>query len=160
MLFQLEPRPLEFLDAAPIRITESAVLRASPEAVFRAFADAPTWPAWFPLMTRARWTSPETSGLGAIREVSLLGLGSFREAFIAWEPGRRFAFTMTASSSPFASSIVEDFQLAGVDGGTRLDWVMGAAPRLLGKLAKPVVAAIMPRVVREAGRRLEARLRG
>jgi len=154
-MFSLEPQPLTFADTAPLRVTDSATVAASPGRVFDAFADTASWPRWFPLMHRARWVGPETAGVGSEREVALHLLGAYRERFIAWEPGERFAFTMTKSSSPMARAIVEDFRFTDVGGRTRIDWVLAADPRTLGKIARPALEQIMPRVFRRAGKQLE-----
>jgi uncharacterized protein YndB with AHSA1/START domain len=154
-MFSLDPQPLAFAESAPIRVTDSATVRATPDRVFEAFADTPSWTKWFPLMHRARWVSSETSGVGSEREVALRLLGAYRERFVAWEPGRRFAFTMTASSSPMARAIVEDFKFTEQGGSTRIDWVLAADPRTLGKIARPALEAIMPRVFRKSGQQLE-----
>ena len=158
-MFSLEPQPLAFADTAPLRVTDSATIEASPARVFGAFADTASWPRWFPLMHKARWVTAEIDQVGAEREVALRLLGGYVERFIAWEPGARFAFTMTQSSSPMARAIVEDFRFTGVDGGTRIDWVLAADPRTLGKIARPALEQIMPRVFRRAGKQLERYLR-
>lgn len=155
LLFSLVPQELGFVQAAPLRVSESIVVRASPERVFDAFADTEGWTRWFPLMYRAVWTSAEQAKVGAEREVALYGLGGYRERFIAWEPGARFAFTMTKASTPMARSIVEDFSFSREGDGTRIDWVLAADPRTLGKVARPGLELVMPRVVRKAGQRLE-----
>lgn len=154
-MFSLEPQPLSFADEAPIRVRDSAFVRATPERVFEAFADTANWTRWFPLMHRAEWIGSDTKKIGAEREVALYLLGAYRERFIAWEPGERFAFTMTASSSPMARAIVEDFRFSKSGGSTRIDWTLAADPKPLGKLARPALEAIMPRVFRKSGERLE-----
>src|SRR5688572_26569075 len=108
-MFRLEPQPLDFVDSAPLRVSDSAVVRAPAAKVFEAFADTESWPEWFPLMREARWVGTEKSRVGAEREVALLLLGRYTERFLAWEPAKRFAFTMTKSSSPLAKAIAEDF---------------------------------------------------
>ncbi len=155
MLFRLEPQPLSFADSAPLRVSDSATIRATPARVFEAFADASSWTRWFPLMFRARWLGSATSGVGSEREVALHGLGAYRERFVAWEPERRFAFTMTEASTPMARAIVEDFRFHDEGGHTRIDWVLAADPRTLGKILRPGLVRIMPRVFRASGPRLE-----
>lgn len=154
-MFALEPQDLSFTAEAPLRVRDSAFVRAKPERVFEAYADTASWPRWFPLMHRAEWIGSDIEKVGAEREVALYLLGAYRERFIAWEPAVRFAFTMTKSSSPMARAIVEDFQFSPSSGGTRIDWVLAADPKPLGKLARPALEAIMPRVFRKSGERLE-----
>lgn len=160
-MIALRPETLDFLERAPLRVSQSATIGATPLRVFAVFADAPSWPRWFPLMHRASWSSPEIEQVGAVREVALHGLGIYRERFIAWEPGSRFAFTMTETSSPLARAIVEDFQMSPVRDGeaTRLSWTLAAEPTTVGRVAKPFVEGIMRRVFLASGPRLEAYLR-
>ena len=74
-------------------------------------------------MHTAKWVSSEIECVGAEREVGLYGLGNYVERFLAWEPGQRFAFTMTESSSPLANAIAEDFKMSPVRDGaaTRIE---------------------------------------
>lgn len=160
-MIELRPVTLDFFEDAPIRVRETALVAASPARVFEAFADVGSWPSWFPLMHRAEWISGR-GGLGSEREVALRLLGVYREKFIAWDEGSRFAFTMTASSSPLARAIGEDFQFREAEGGraTRISWTLAADPTWLGKGLEPALRGVMRRVFLRSGIALEKHLRG
>lgn len=154
---ELEPVDLEWIGRAPQQIKVTARFSVAPDRVFAAFADAASWPSWFPMMTSAVSDGGAAGGLGGVREVALRGLGRFRERFIAWEPGR-FAFTVIATSSPILRRLGEDYRLTADGTGTRFDWTMGAELRGVGTVVAPMLRLIMRRVVARAGRNLERRL--
>lgn len=158
------PIGLDFFESAPLRITLTAVLPASPERVFAELAEPSAWLQWFPLMTKAAWTSQETQCVGAERFVTLRLFGSFAERFIAWEPPTggapgRFAFTMTATNSPMATAIGEDYRLTAAPSGARLDWVFAAEPTAVGRLVRPILQRVMTGLFARGLRNLDAHLR-
>jgi hypothetical protein len=117
------------------------------------------WLGWFPLMQRAEWTSSATSCVGAERAVALRLLGRFHERFLAWEPGKRYAFTMTASTSPLAKQMAEDWRLSREAGGTRIEWIVGAVPTALGRAGTPMLRAVTQRLFRQGTSNLGRLLR-
>ncbi|MEO8700917.1 MAG: SRPBCC family protein, partial [Kofleriaceae bacterium] len=127
--------------------------------VFAELADPVRWLDWFPLMRRAEWTSREKSAVGAERQVGLRVFGEFRERMIAWEPGKRFAFTMTASTSPLTARMAEDWRLSREGSTTRLDWIVGAFPTTIGKLGAPALRFTLTRMFRQGGSNLRRLLR-
>lgn len=148
----LAPTDLAFFETAPVQLRARFELPADPARVFAALADPAGWTRWFPGMYAAAWTSPATACVGAERLVKLKLYGHFVERMIAWEPGRRFAFTMVGSTSPMARAMAEDYLLAeGPHGTTTIDWCMAAAPSTLGRVAMPVMKPIMRRMFAKAG---------
>ena len=154
----MQPMTLAEIENAPFRVTKTAHFDATPEALWGQFADVTTWPQWFPMMYRAEWVTSATSGVGAAREVSLRVFGKYREQFIAWEPGARFSFTMTASTSPLVKQMGEDWKLTREGNGVRLDWTVGGVPTTVGKVGAPALRAVLSRLFVGGGANLAKRL--
>ncbi len=150
MWFAMVPSELAFVDEpSAVRIDVSATLPASPARVFAELADAASWPRWFDDMRSAHWTQGSAS-LGAVRKVTL-GLGTFEERMIAWEPGARFSFSIDGASVPLAKRIVEDWRLFPVSADeTRLDWSMIVAPTLISRVARPILEPVMRHMFRKS----------
>lgn len=155
----LPPVDLEWIARAPQIVTVTAHFTAAPGRVFGAFADAATWPRWFPLMRSATYREPIGGGLGRERDVALLTLGRFRERFIAWDDPTRYAFTAVATTSPMLARFGEDYRLTPDGSGTRLHWTMGAELRGVARAGAPALRLIMRRLLTRAARNLEQRLR-
>lgn len=158
---------LGFVERAPVRHVFSALVRAPRDAVFAAIADPPGWPAWFPGVRSARYSSPPPHGVGSIREADVSGT-RWVEEMIAWDERRRWAYTVIEASAPLASAQVEVFDVEDaadtllLDGtpSTRVTWTLAIEPRLLQKLSAPIAPLIMRRVFERAMASLEAKLRG
>ena len=156
MWFAMDRSELTFVDdPKALRIDASSICPAPPARVFEVLGDPSTWPRWFDDMRTAAWTSSETARIGAVRRVSL-GLGTFEERMIAWEPGTRFSFSIDGASVPLARRIVEDWRLSPIDGGkTKLEWSMVVAPTLLSRVLRPALEPMMKRMFRKSSEGLE-----
>jgi hypothetical protein len=150
----MDPMTLADFATAPFRVEQSIVLPGTPDQLFTELAEPGRWIGWFPLMHRAEWTSPATAQVGAERVVALRVFGRFHERMIAWEPGKRFAFTMTASTSPLASRMAEDWRLVRDTGGTRLEWTVAATTTTLGRAGSPVLRRVLTGLFRRGGENL------
>lgn len=150
----MEPMTLADIETAPFRAVASATLDAPPETVFAQLAEPACWLDWFPLMRRAAWTSSTTAAVGAERSVALRVFGKFDERFLAWEPGKRYTFTMTASTSPLVSRMAEDWRLSREAGGTRLEWTVAAVPTTLGRAGTPMLRMVLRRMFRRSATNL------
>lgn len=150
----MTPLDVGDFDSAPLRVVQAATLPATPDQVFAEFADPARWIGWFPLMREARWTSALTAAAGAEREVALRVFGRFAERILVWQPGERFTFTMTASNSPLAARMAEDWRLSRDGGGTLLTWIVAAHPTALGNVMRPMLRLTMRRMFRQASANL------
>ncbi|HUJ58743.1 MAG TPA: SRPBCC family protein [Kofleriaceae bacterium] len=137
---ELAPYAIDELGSAPFQFVARAELDADPLAVF---AELGTPSLWFPMMRRSVWRSGATSGVGALREVDVLGFGRFRERMLAWDPGERLAFTMIATSSPLVARMAEDWVLSPGERGTHVEWRVVMRPSAIGRLAQPALPALL-----------------
>jgi hypothetical protein len=155
------PMTLDDAAAAPFRVTVATQLDAEPHAVFAELGDPSLW---FPMMRRSVWRTGATSGVGAEREVDIVGFGKFRERMLVWEPGVRLAFTMTATTSPLILGMCEDWRMTRVDGRTRVEVKVSGYPSTIGRIAKPllrrVVATVFSGAARSLGKRASQYPRG
>jgi uncharacterized protein YndB with AHSA1/START domain len=123
----LTERPLEWAATAPVQIEGRARSAASPDAVFAVLADHEAWPQWFGGLKEVTVTGA-AEGVGARRQVRI-PMSTVDEVFIAWEPGRLFAFTGTEARPGFCRSLVEHCTLEPTsDGGTDITWTMCVEP--------------------------------
>jgi len=132
----MTPMTLDDFDTAPFRFTASYELEATPDAVFDELGDPSIW---FPLMRRSVWRTGATSGVGAKREVEMVGFGIFREQMLAWDRGRRVAFTMFETTSPLVTRMGEDFRITHSPKGVRLEYNVAAT---LAPFARPLAPAL------------------
>jgi len=149
---------LAFLDRAPVMHRFEVTVPAPRAAVFAAIADPTTWSRWFPGVRSARYASAPPHGVGAIREADVAGT-RWVEEMIAWEPDRRWAYTVTSATSPVAWAQVESFEFADVASATRVRWTLAFAPRrllwLTGWIAPLVMRRLFERAMRNLGTYLQ-----
>jgi hypothetical protein len=143
------PRPIEWTAASPVRISAHHIAAAAPEAVFAVLADHVRWPEWFGSVRKVEVTGA-AEGIGATRRVHAAGM-VIDEEFIAWYPGRRWAFTATGLRPGFARSLLEDCALQTSSGGTDITYTMHLDPRLA---MRPIVAAAAPLIRRQLAKAL------
>ena len=136
----MTPMSLDDYATAPFRFAAAYELPATPEAVFDELGDMSIW---FPLMRRSVWRTGATSGVGAKREVEMLGFGVFREEMLVWDRGERVAFTMFETTSPLVKRMAEDWRLTPTTNGVRVEWTVAATPTLIGRPITPALRVIL-----------------
>lgn len=150
MWFDLEMSDLAFIDSAKFRFENKVSLSAPPDKVFEVFADCSSWSKWFPDVVSAKWETDPPHGLGS-RRIAKLKTLTAREEFIAWEPGKRFTFTVYALSVPLVRRMVEDYQLvADGDGGSILQWNVFYEPLWFLRPFNALIGPVFRRMFRRA----------
>lgn len=101
----LRPHDLAWLERAPLVVRVERALEAPASAVWARIADHATWPMWFPEVDSVE-PGATAEGVGGTRRVRV-GRVVFDEEFVAWDPPRCFAFTVTAMRPRLLRSLVE-----------------------------------------------------
>lgn len=154
----MTPRPLEWIDTAPVRASRSRRMAQPPSVVWAAIADHAGWTEWFPRLA-AVTPGAVADAVGGTRTVDL-GAAAVEEEFLAWEPERHFAFTVTSSTKPGLRSMVEDIRLTP-DGDTActVTYTMGLDP-VGGKVLRPVLQPVLRKVIADGLAGLAQHVRG
>jgi hypothetical protein len=126
-------------ETAPVRVSRSMQLAATPAAIFDELGHDPS--LWLGTIRRSVWRTGATGGVGAQREVDVVGFGRFRELMIAWERPHRIAFTMIASTSRLVAQLAEDWFVEPDAEGARVTWRIAARTSALGRPLTPVLRA-------------------
>lgn len=156
----IEPRTLAWAPSALVQNKGRAHSSAAPDAVFAVLADQEAWPEWFPTLIKVT-VEPGPVGVGTRRTVKLPGL-TVDEEFLAWEPGRLFAFTGVGVRPHAFSALVEQCVLEPTaDGGTDITWVQSLTPanalfRVVLKLARRIVVRSLDKAMANLARRAES----
>ncbi len=121
---------LEFLEQTDNVFKAEEIIRATPEQIFEVFEDAEAWTVWALPIQKVEWTSPKPFGVGTTRTVSMMGDLAGYEEFIAWERGKRMAFTFVGCSQDAVESFLEDYRVTDLGDGTcRAEWFMALETR-------------------------------
>lgn len=152
MLSGMKPltrQTLDWIDRAPVRVTRTRRIAVTADRVWDALADHERWPEWFTTITSVEVLG-SGEGIGGRRRVRIRSL-AVEEEFLAWEPGRRFAFTVTHASVGGIRSMVEDLQLTPAgDTATTVSYTQAVEP-----VAARIIA---PLLRRSLGRALDGGL--
>jgi len=154
----LTPRPLEWIDQAPVRASRSRRIAQPASVVWAAIADHDGWTSWFPRL-RAVEPGPVAEGVGGTRRVDV-GALAVDEEFLAWEPERRFAFTVTSSTRPGLRSMVEDIRITpeGPSACT-VTYTMALEPPA-ARVLKPVLEPVLRKTIADGLAGLATHVRG
>jgi uncharacterized protein YndB with AHSA1/START domain len=109
---------------------------------------------WLPDLKGWDWTSPAPHGVGSTREVRLAML-SVKERILAWDEGRRFAFTIEAITIPLVRRMTEDMRLEprGADACT-FHYVVRYEPSRIMRVIHPIARQIFGEMFRSAAQNL------
>jgi carbon monoxide dehydrogenase subunit G len=157
MWWEMRRENLAFVDRAPIVRVSEAEVAGPRQAVFAALVDAHGWEEWFPSVREIAYVGPPPYGVGTIRRANVGGTWWIEE-MIAWDEGRRWGWTVTRASVPFATALVETFELFDAGEKTRMRWTFALEPRLLGRLGAPFLGRSLRRVLGRATENLGAYL--
>lgn len=128
--FDCTPVGLDFLDKTNNVFKSEVTVKASPDQIFEVFEDAHAWTVWAMPIQKVEWTSPKPFGVGTTRTVFMSGDMAGYEEFIAWEQGKRMAFTFLGCSKDTVESFLEDYRVTDLgDGSCRVEWYMAMQPR-------------------------------
>lgn len=108
-------QPDSWVDEATNRCEARIEVAATPERIWEVLADHESWPEWFTAIDTVEVTGA-ASGIGAERRVTLPGM-VIDEEFVAWEPGRRFAFTVVGMSKPVFDTLNERVTIEDLGNG-------------------------------------------
>lgn len=99
---------------------------------------------------RGRWITPEPTGVGSTRVVTLAGLVEFEEQYFAWDPqARRWALSVVRFGLPGITALAEEVQAIPAGTGAIVTWRMVVPrtrlSRALSWLAAPIVKVLARR---------------
>jgi hypothetical protein len=145
MWFTLAPVDLAYVSTAPRHVCRDIVLDVSAPGAFEVLT-GDRWLEWFPELRAIQWNPPRA--VGGTRYVRL-GRSEAHETFRAWEPAKRFAFSVDRSTLPVMKALLVDFQLTAVGDGrrTRLEYCWHYEIRGLFKILGPSVRKELERIV-------------
>lgn len=153
---------------APFHLEFEMVCFAPAERVFDVLTDDREFHEWLEPLVEVRWSTPAPHGVGSKREVVMDNLAPagrgradkvtslrVKETILAWDRGRRFAFSIDALTLPLVKQMVEDIQLERIDAKrTRLTYRVHYRPTLLMRAIHPIAREFFGKMFRDAVRNI------
>lgn len=128
MWFDVHPVGIDYLQRSPFQFRNEAVLNAPAGRVFDVLVEDRDANIWFKDFVACRFTSPPPHGVGTTRDIELKAL-TVKERFLVYEPGKRLAFCIYASTLPILREMAEDIVLTPLsDNQTRFTWTVHYTP--------------------------------
>ncbi|MEZ5573529.1 MAG: SRPBCC family protein [Halioglobus sp.] len=116
---------VEFLQQTPNVFVAREIIRATPDQIFDVFEDPHSWTVWALPILKVEWTSPKPFGVGTTRNVHMMGDMIGYEEFVAWERGKRMAFSFVGCSRAATEKFLEDYRVTDLGDGTcEVEWYM------------------------------------
>lgn len=141
----ITPRTLDWMDQAPVLATRTRRIAATPDRVWAAIADHEGWVEWFGPITAVERIG-DGEGVGGGRRVHIKSI-AVEEEFLAWEPGARFAFTVTRANRSGIRSMVEDVRLTPEgDTATTVAYTQAIDP-MGARVTAPLLRRVIPRTI-------------
>ena len=142
--FECTPVGLDFLEQTKNVYRSEVIVRATPEQIFEVFEDEISWTVWALPIQKVEWTSPKPFGVGTTRTVYMMGDMNGYEEFVAWERGKRMAFTFLGCSKDTPEKFLEDYRVTDLGDGTcRVVWYMAmeqrGGPKWSDALTRPIM---------------------
>ncbi len=153
-LYQCRPVGCEFLSQAPLRAAVSLHADVDAGRLFEILAAAAATPKWALPITQARWLSPAPFGIGSRRVITFAGRLVGHERYIAWEPGRRLAYSLETTNVPGIEALAEEYRIIpSSGGGCELSWTLAVGMRgrlgVFAVAARPFIHAALWRMSRD-----------
>jgi uncharacterized protein YndB with AHSA1/START domain len=159
---------LDFVHRSPFRLEFDIVCFAPAERVFDVLTTDAEFHQWLEPLVEVRWETPAPHRVGSKREIVMDNLAPpgkgradrptslrVRETILAWERGKRFAFSIDAVSLPLVNQMVEDIQLERLGPNkTRLFYRVHYAPTMLMRLVHPLAREFFGKMFRDAVRNI------
>ena len=116
---------VDFLEQTRNVFAAIELVKATPGQIFDVFEDAQAWTEWALPIRKVEWTSPPPYGVGTTRNVHMMGGMIGYEEFVAWERGKRMAFTFAGCNRNVTRSFLEDYRVTDLGNGScRVEWYM------------------------------------
>ena len=127
VMHAFRPVGLDFAESAPARYVVSETIAAPRAAVWDAFADAATWPSWFPHVEWVKYEGKMPPGVGTKR-ISMVAGCLHDETMVVWDKPLRWGYTINAATEALAKAQIEITEFEEIPGGTRVRWILACDP--------------------------------
>lgn len=142
-----DDRAEAFFDEAPFVSRRTTTYDASAEDLWSVISSDRMW-SWLPTVWGCRYPVNVEVGRGTVRDFQMRVwhylIFAQHERILAWEPGRRIAYTATDATLPVFGSWCEEYSLEPLGPTqTRLHWTLAVRPRYIGRLPLKWVALLL-----------------